>query len=91
MTPGEDGVRNLAEEIHARRLGLAGEEANLAPGGHATYVRAKKHREEDRARINGMVIALTFVLGRPLDIPAAEAFIAEVTAGRKGRTPSGQR
>lgn len=71
-------ITRLAQEIAALRLGLKAEESNLAD--HPTYVRARKYREQDSARINGMVIALTFMLGCPRDMAAAEAFIRGVTA-----------
>lgn len=69
-------ARKLAADIKARRLGLEAEKANL--GDHPSYVRAKKYRDEDAARINGMVIGLTFAIGDPLNMQAAEDLIKEV-------------
>lgn len=73
-----DAATRLAQEIHARRTGQAAEEANLKD--HPTYVRAKKYREQDAARINGMVIALTFILGVPHHMASAEDFITACTS-----------
>lgn len=66
----------LADEIRARRTGLDNEDRQAEGTTLRHYARAKKYREQDRARVNGMVIALSYVLGEPLDMPKAEEFIA---------------
>ncbi len=58
-------ARKPTEDIAARRRGQAAEEANLLPGGHPTYARCKRDRDQDSARVNGIVIALTYLLGSP--------------------------
>jgi hypothetical protein len=78
----ENVARKLADAVKAQRIGLDNEDA-LADGiVHRSYARAKKYREQDRARINGMVIALTYVLGKPNDMALAETFIANDPAWR---------
>jgi hypothetical protein len=70
-------ARKLADDIKARRTGLDNED-RLANGIELShYARAKKYREQDRARVNGMVIALTYMLGSPLDMRLAEQFIED--------------
>lgn len=70
-------ARQLASEIRHRRIGLANEDLTAAGIIHRSYARSKKLRDEDRARLNGMVLALTYVLGKPSDMQAAEALIAD--------------
>lgn len=72
----EARARELADEIKARQSGLEREEALLIQRGPRTrYARAKRDRDAERSLINGMVIALTCILGRPNDMQLAEAFI----------------
>lgn len=78
----EERARTLADEIAAQRRGLAHEESDEMKTYHPTYVRAKKHRDAERNRINGMVIALTYMLGRPLDMQLAEEFIMDTPTWR---------
>lgn len=73
----EQIARHIADEIKHRRNGLNYEESENMRLYHPTYVRARKHRDQDRSQINGMVIALTYVLDRPNDMTLAEAFIAD--------------
>lgn len=72
-----DAARALADDIHARRNGLDNEDRLAAGVALSSYARARKWRDQDRARVNGMVIGLTYLLGSPLDMAAAEQFIAE--------------
>lgn len=75
-SPGES-ARALAREIRARRIGLDNEDRLAVPGTPLrSHARAAKWRALDRAQVNGMVIGLTYMLGEPLDMAAAEAFIA---------------
>lgn len=81
----EERARKLADEIKARRNGRAIEEAYLDPSSRhyrPSYVPSKRIREQEDARINGMVIALTFILGRPNDKQLAEQFIEDDPAWR---------
>lgn len=68
----EERARQLADAIRSRR----GEVTAGAPG------RSSRAREIDGARINGMVIALACVLGRPGDMQLAEQFIDDAPAWR---------
>lgn len=68
----------IAKEIYARRKGLDGEDRLAAGEALKSYARARKWRDLDRAQVNGMVIALTYVLDRPLDMVRAEDYIAEI-------------
>jgi hypothetical protein len=78
MTPETEAVaRRIADEIKARTNGLAVEESHLTPGGHSTFVRARKWRDQDRSEINGMRIALSFVLGNGFDMHLTDEFIAD--------------
>ena len=72
----EERARELAEAIRHERIGLANEDAQAAGVVHKSYARAAKYRDQDRAKIQGEVIGLTYMMGRPLDIALAEAFIA---------------
>jgi hypothetical protein len=76
MTLNEERATRLALEIKHRRIGLANENAQAEGETLRHYARAKKYREQDAARINGMVIGLTYVLGIPFDMAKAEEFIA---------------
>ncbi len=74
----EERARHLADDIKGRRTGLANEELLLiGRGPHTKLCRPAKYRNLDRALINGMVIALTYLLGRPSDMQLAEAFIED--------------
>lgn len=75
MNVDRSDVERLASEIKHQRIGLRNEDAQAEGIVHRSYARAKKYRDMDRARINGMVIALTYVLGEPLNMAVAEAFI----------------
>ena len=69
-------AEKLAEDIRAERIGLDGEDARAEPGTPLrSYSRAKKYREQDRAKLNGMRIALSYLLGVPMDMQLADAFI----------------
>lgn len=72
-----DRARRLADEIANRRRGLAHKES-----GQASDNWAKHDRDADCWQINGMVIALTYMLGKPLDMQLAELFIADDPAWR---------
>lgn len=81
----EERARALADDIKGRRNSLADEDAKADPASRRyqpTYARAKEYRDEDRIRINGMVIALSHLLGRPLDMHLAEEFIADTPTWR---------
>lgn len=79
----EERARQLAHDIKGRRNGLASEELLLiGRGPHTKLCRPAKYRDLDQARINGMVIALTYLLGRPSDMQLAEAFIEDTPAWR---------
>ena len=43
--------------------------------GLKNHARAMKHRDRDRAKVNGMRIALSYVLGCPNDFQKTDAFI----------------
>lgn len=73
----EERARQLADEIKAQRKGLDEEDAQAAGVVHRSYARAKKYRDQDRAKLRGMVIAISFMLGRPNDVPLAEEFITD--------------
>jgi hypothetical protein len=73
-----ENAARLALEIAYQTTGLDNEDKQAEGEALRHYARAKKHRDADRARINGMTIALTYVLGRPMDMAVARAFIAEV-------------
>lgn len=75
-------ARQLADDIRDRRNGLANEDALAEGVEHRSCARAKKWRDQDRAMIKGMVIALTHILGRPLDMQLAEEFIAGTSTWR---------
>ncbi len=76
----EEAAWQLANEIGKWRKGLQSEEEMLTSRGpHTCYVRARKYRDLDQARINSTVIALTCVLDAPPDMRRTEAFIANET------------
>lgn len=70
-------ARQLADEIKARTRGLNHEDVQAITPGWMNHARARKYRDQDRARVNGMTIALTYLLGRPLDMQLAEKFIED--------------
>lgn len=75
-----DLARRLAVDIRARINGLDNED-RLADGEQLRhYARARKYREQDRARVNGMIIGLTYMLGAPLDMAGAQLFINQAIA-----------
>jgi hypothetical protein len=73
----EEVARQIADEIRHQSTGLDNEDRQAAGIALSSYARAKKYRDQDRAKVNGMRIALTFVLGRPNDMQLADAFIAD--------------
>lgn len=76
LTPERERIaRQLADDIRHTRAGLDNEDRLAAD--HRVHARAKKWRDLDRAKLNGMVIALTFVLGQPRDLQLAEQFIED--------------
>jgi hypothetical protein len=70
-------ARGLADEIKHLRTGLDNEDKQAAGVELRHHARAKKWRDQDRAKIQGMVIALSFLLGRPNDVQLAEEFIED--------------
>lgn len=70
-------AEQLADEIRARTKGLDHEDVQAVTPGWMSHARAKKYRDQDRAQVNGMRIALSYVLGCPLDMQKTDAFIAQ--------------
>jgi hypothetical protein len=66
----------IADMIRHETTGLDNEDKLAMPGTPLrSYARAKKYRDLDRAKINGYRIALSYVLGCPLDMQKTDAFI----------------
>lgn len=78
----ERRARRLADEIKARTRGLDHEDVQAVTPGWMSHARAKKHRDQDRARVNGMTIALTYMLDAPLDMELARQFIEDTPTWR---------
>lgn len=78
----EKVARQIANEIKHLRTGLAVEDGQAEGIVHRSYARSKKLRDQDRAKIQGMVIAMTYALGRPNDMQLAEQFIADAPTWR---------
>jgi hypothetical protein len=79
----EEVARQIADEITARRNGLLRDEDNRRDRGpHTSYALTVTQRKQEEYQINGMRIALTYVLGRPLDMHLGEAFIADSPSWR---------
>jgi hypothetical protein len=68
-------ARSLAERITSSRWRLDHDDRRAAETPY--HCRSKMDRNLDRAMIKGHVTGLTFLLGRPDDTEAAEAFIQE--------------
>lgn len=68
-------AERIADEIRAQAKGLDYEDNQAVTPGVASRARAKKYRDLDRAKINGMRIALSYILGCPLDFQKTDAFI----------------
>ena len=66
----------IADMIRRETLGLDNEDTSAVTPGWASHARAKKWRDQDRAKVNGYRIALSYVLGCPLDMARTDAFIA---------------
>lgn len=77
-TEDHDFQADLARDIKARRTGLDNEDKQAEGQQLQHYARASKYRELDRARVNGMVIALSCWLGKPYDMAAVEDYIRSV-------------
>lgn len=71
----EQIASEIADRIRSERNGLDHEDKLAAGVELRSYARSKKIRDQERARLNGMKLALTYVLGRPYDMQLAEAFI----------------
>lgn len=67
----------IADEIRAQTRGLDHEEVQAVTSGWKNHARAKKYRDLDRAKVNGMRIALSYVLECPLDMNKTNAFISQ--------------
>jgi hypothetical protein len=79
-------ARQLAELIHAETTGLDNEDA-LANGDHLrSYARAAKYRAQDRAKVNGYRIALSFVLMHPYDMASTDEFIEGTGTPSEGKS-----
>jgi len=75
----------LADEIRKRRAGLENERAQKDPASphyRPSYPRAEKWIKQDECTVNGMKIALTFLLGVPMDMQLAEMYIQQDPAWR---------
>lgn len=67
-------ANKLAEAIRHETIGLDNEgKSAVTPG--TGGARALKYRDRDRAKINGMRIALSYLLGVPLHMQLTDAFI----------------
>lgn len=66
---------DIAELIRHETIGLSNEDRSAETPGWKSHARAKKYRDQDRAKINGYRIALSYVLGCPLNMPKTDAFI----------------
>jgi hypothetical protein len=66
----------IADMIRHETTGLDNEDKAAVTPGWASHARAKKWRDQDRAKINGYRIALSYVLGCPLDFHKTDAFIS---------------
>jgi hypothetical protein len=74
----EEIARQIAGEITARRNGLLrDEDQRRERGPHTGYAFTATQRKQEEWLINGMMIALTYVLGRPNDLRLVEAFITD--------------
>ncbi len=74
----EDVLRiaeQIADMIRAETTGLDNEDRSAQTPGWASHARARKYRDQDRAKINGYRIALSYVLGCPNDFQKTDAFI----------------
>ncbi len=70
-----EAAEAIADKIRAETRGLDYEDKMAVTEGRKNHARAKKDREQDRAQINGYRIALSYVLGCPLDFDKTDAFI----------------
>jgi hypothetical protein len=72
-----DVARAIAAEIASRRAGLAAQDRHAAefPAVRSNFPGSR--RAQDLACISGMVIALSFVIGAPYDVQAAEDLIRQ--------------
>lgn len=67
----------IVTEIRARREGLADDERRARRFPHSRRNLTRRQRENEAAFVNGLLLALTHVLGRPYDIGAAELLIGK--------------
>lgn len=74
---GMDTAEKIADLIRAETRGLDHEDTQAVTHGLKNHARAKKYRDLDRAKINGYRIALSYVLGCPLDMAKTDAFIEQ--------------
>jgi hypothetical protein len=72
-----EAAEAIADKIRAETRGLDNEDKMAVTEGRKNHARAKKYREQDRAQINGYRVALSYVLGCPLDFDKTDAFIAQ--------------
>lgn len=76
MTGGEVAAA-IVTEIWARREGLAGDERQARRHPRSRYLLSKRGRQMEAALIDGLLLALTYVIGQPHDIGAAEQLIGK--------------
>lgn len=71
-----EAAEAIADMIRHETLGLDNEDRSAETPGLKSRARARKYRDQDRAKVNGYRIALSYVLGAPLDMQKTDAFIA---------------
>jgi hypothetical protein len=65
----------IADMIRHERNGLDNEDQASVTPGWMSHARARKWRDQDRAKISGYRIALSYALGYPMDFSKTDAFI----------------
>ena len=79
----------IVTEIRARRNGLADDERRARRHPRSRQILTRRHRENEAAFINGILLALTHVISKPYDIGAAELLISEVSTTRSSALSDG--
>lgn len=79
LTPVMAGrLDDLAREIYHQEAGLDYEDRQAEGVEHRTYARCKRDRNLARARVMGMRVALSYALGKPMDLRVVEAYVDAV-------------
>lgn len=80
----ESAALPLAREILRRRSVLGRDDTLREDNPRSRSIMTAKERHGEEQYILGMVVALTFVLGRAHNMTAAEEYIGRVKEGHRG-------